>query len=313
MRSPDASAGPYPRPSTRNGKPQSRLKTAPDDWVTKCDQKPSCVPGRRRLRPSSRIESPHAMRGGGASPVGRSRAAATTATNATTATDAEPRNAGVHPAVCSTSESGIAESTCPSWPTLANHCDRTGTRGPENQELMRRRPETNVMASPAPTSTRPRIATSSEVESASVTCPATISSAPVASSARGPIRSISTPTGTCSAAYTTSCVTASVESSDAETWNRSTASTDAMPSEPRCSTDERYATMATPRTRRARRVLIGTTIPTAPGSGGRSMGPRADQLAGVRPRRRRRGDGVPGTSPARRRSRRRSAGRRPRP
>jgi len=32
-----------------NGNPHSRVNTVPDDWVTKCDQKPSWVPGRLKL------------------------------------------------------------------------------------------------------------------------------------------------------------------------------------------------------------------------------------------------------------------------
>jgi hypothetical protein len=31
------------------GKPQSSVKTVPEDWVTKWDQKPNCVPGLLKL------------------------------------------------------------------------------------------------------------------------------------------------------------------------------------------------------------------------------------------------------------------------
>nr|WP_246855145.1 hypothetical protein [Cellulomonas sp. Y8] len=80
-------------------------------------------------------------------------------------------------------------------------CVITGTRRAANHAGTSRTTETNVSASPAPTSTRrPASTQPAEGASASTVCPSAIPAAPDATSTRGPYRSSRTPTGTCSSA-----------------------------------------------------------------------------------------------------------------
>jgi hypothetical protein len=83
-------------------------------------------------------------------------------------------------------------------------CVITGTRRGGNQATTTASTLMKVNASPAPTSTRAAMASGSPVATASSSCPAAITSAPVTTSVRAPNRSSSTPAGTCRLAYTSS-------------------------------------------------------------------------------------------------------------
>ncbi len=220
-----------------NGKPQRSVRTVPEDWVTKCDQNPRRVPGRRRLMTTSRTTWPQVSgRGASSEPGGRSRTTINTPTSARRTSPAALRNAGDQPKACRMKENGTAERICPICPMLPTHCETIGTRRVGNQEFTSRNTEVNTAASPRPTSIRPTIAPPSSVVRPSQTWPAMTTVSPAMISTRGPRRSMSTPTGTCMAAYTISCATARVDSAAASIWNRSVASTAATPSVDRCMT-----------------------------------------------------------------------------
>ena len=76
----------------------------------------------------------------------------------------------------------------------------SGTVRPGNHSPMTRSTLMNVIASPAPTSTRAAIAVGTSVASASTSWPAAIVIAPPRIIRREPNRSRATPTGTCRAA-----------------------------------------------------------------------------------------------------------------
>ncbi len=244
----DAMVGPYPNPIDRKGTPHNRLKMVPGDWVTKCDQNPSRVPGRERFsrnwaRTVEGAPGRTTDRVAGGTPL---RTTSSTPISATSDTADAERNAVVHPWLCSSIDNGIADRTCPSAPTVPRSWDANGRVRPENQLESSRRTEINVIASPAPTRMRPRIAIPILGATARVACPATISPAPRRMRNRGPTRSSTIPMGICRPAYTMSCTTASVDSTAAEISNRSVASTPATPRELRCSTAMTYAKVATP-------------------------------------------------------------------
>ena len=85
----------------------------------------------------------------------------------------------------------------PTWPARPVSWAITGLRLAGNHEATSRSTQMNVMASPAPTSTRATTAPPTLVEKASSTWPAAITTPPVTISSRGPNRSTSTPTGIC--------------------------------------------------------------------------------------------------------------------
>ncbi len=183
---------------------------------------------------------------------------------ASTPKAASERYAGVQPWWRSTVASGIALSSWPVWPIMPVSWVTRGTRRAGNQALTSRSTLTNVIASPAPTSTRARMARLSWWDSASMTCPVAMTSAPVAMSRRGPSRSTETPTGICSPAYTSSCSTANVARMLAEAPNRWAAAMPATPSDVRCSTATTYAPSAADHTSQA--LLDVTAARTAPSS-----------------------------------------------
>ena len=76
----------------------------------------------------------------------------------------------------------------------------SGTVRPGNQKPMTRSTLMNVIASPAPTSTRAAMAVGTSVASASTSWPIAIVTPPATMSRRDPNRSSATPTGTCSPA-----------------------------------------------------------------------------------------------------------------
>ena len=95
---------------------------------------------------------------------------------------------------------GTTLKSWPSWPDMPVSWVSSGTRAGANQSGMSRITEMKVMASPAPTSTRPRTPPGMFSAKASWSWPSPISTAPPAIMAREPNRSTSTPTGICSAA-----------------------------------------------------------------------------------------------------------------
>ena len=127
-----------------------------------------------------------------------------TKTNASTSPTAlaaaATEKAAVQPAACSSRANGNADATCPSCPRLPVHCEICGRIRPLNHIGSRRITEMKVIASPAPTSTRPTIAGPIVGDTATTTCPTVSSSAPSSTSRRGPIRSSAMPTGICSPA-----------------------------------------------------------------------------------------------------------------
>ena len=118
----------------------------------------------------------------------------------------------------------------------------------------------NVIASPAPTSTRARIASPIAWVVASTSCPIAISVAPVTISRRDPTRSSITPTGTCIPAYTASCMTLNRLSTNAVVPKRRWASTAATPSDARWNTATEYAAIPRPRISHARRDVRTAAI-----------------------------------------------------
>ena len=166
-----------------------------DDCVTACAQKPNRVPGLRRasLRRASAMRSVSARSSTWS--VGASRTAATTSRQARSESEATERKAVVQPATPRRPAKGMAESNWPDCPRVPTHCCSCGSRRGENQAPSRRSTERKVIASPAPTSTRPTIATPSSLASPTAACPSAIDRAPAAMSTRGPKRSMSTPTG----------------------------------------------------------------------------------------------------------------------
>ena len=136
----------------------------------------------------------------------------------------------------------------PSWPKMPVSWVISGTVRPVNHMPITRSTLMNVIASPAPTSTRATMAVGTSVATARRNWPAAIVSAPARIIRREPNRSSATPTGTCSAAYTASCSTRNSETADAPAENRSCASTAATPSEARWNTATAYAVSATSHT-----------------------------------------------------------------
>ena len=167
----------------------------------------------------------------------------------------------------------MVAATCPSCPSRPVTCVRIGTRRAGNQDGMSRRTLTKVMASPVPTSIRATIAPAGEVVRAMSTWPPAMTSAPRATILREPMRSTSTPTGTCITAYMTSCRTAKTENRDAPIANRAVAYSAATLSEERWNTASPYARTPTPHTSQARegkRTCLILTPGRAPvGSAGR--------------------------------------------
>ena len=95
---------------------------------------------------------------------------------------------------------------------------------------------TKIIASPAPTSIRASTPSSNVPTTANSSWPPVIRASPVRMSSLEPYRSSRTPTGTCSAAYTSSWRTVNVASWVPEISNRSAASSPATPSEVRWKT-----------------------------------------------------------------------------
>ena len=129
----------------------------PENCVEKCVHRPRRVPGSRQA--ARRWCRTCAMSCGGAGTGahgGASRRPA--ATSAATASPATPtaRNDVVQPATCRRATSGIAAASWPPWPSRPVSWVTTGTRrgrepgGDEPQHAVK------VIASPAPTRTRPR-------------------------------------------------------------------------------------------------------------------------------------------------------------
>ena len=78
----------------RNGNPQSSVNTVMPNWLVKCDQSPSRVPGLSQVvRKVRRAPEPHAW----VLSPGASRMTSSTTVARTTPMRAAPRNVGVHP------------------------------------------------------------------------------------------------------------------------------------------------------------------------------------------------------------------------
>ena len=92
---------------------------------------------------------------------------------------------------------GTTLKSWPSWPDMPVSWVSSGTRAGANHSGISRMTEMNVMASPAPTSTRPSTPPGMLSAKASWSWPSPISRAPPAIIAREPNRSTSTPTGIC--------------------------------------------------------------------------------------------------------------------
>lgn len=90
--------------------------------------------------------------------IGPLRTNAATSTNPARLTAAATPYAALHPEAWSRTANGNAEAICPSCPRLPVHCEICGRIGPVNHIGNSRITEMKVMASPAPTSTRPPIA-----------------------------------------------------------------------------------------------------------------------------------------------------------
>ena len=110
------------------------------------------------------------------------------------------RNAGVQPARCRIMANGTTLKSWPSWPDIPVSWVSSGTRTGANQIGISRITAMNVMASPAPTRTRPTTPPGMLSANASCSCPRPIRMAPPAIMAREPKRSTRIPTGICRAA-----------------------------------------------------------------------------------------------------------------
>ncbi len=127
----------------------------------------------------------------------------------------------------------MAATRAPHWPSSAVQAVSTGLRIGGNHDAISRSTLMNTIASPMPTKIRAATAPAYAVVTAKPSWATVISTAPVNSSRCGPYRSISTPTGICMPAYTSSCSTVNVDSCDAEISNRSVAASPATPSDDR--------------------------------------------------------------------------------
>ena len=218
----------------------------------KCDHSPSRVPGSAKDSRSWPSASRQVIGGVACAPIGESRTHTSTATPTSRPIPAAPTYADVQPYVCSTKTSGIVAATWPSCPSRPVTWVRIGTRLAGNHDGISRSTLTKVIASPVPTSMRATIAPPADVVRAMYTCPPAMTSAPSAIIRREPIRSTSTPTGTCMTAYMTSCSTANTENSDAPIPKRAVAYSAATLSEERWNTASPYARTPTPHTSQAR-------------------------------------------------------------
>ncbi|MDI2022123.1 hypothetical protein PJL18_02652 [Paenarthrobacter nicotinovorans] len=190
-----------PWAESRNGYPQVIAKRLPLNCTVKWLHRPSLVPGcfqaLDRETPVARSPWAEALAGW---PGGASRNRQRTRTTANTDIAASVRNAGVHPAECSNNANGTTLNSWPSWPHMPVNWVTRGTLAGANHRGTRRITEMNVMASPAPTRTRPRTPPGMLSAKASWSCPAAMRTAPPATMTRDPNRSTSTPTGICSPA-----------------------------------------------------------------------------------------------------------------
>ena len=138
------------------------------------------------------------MRGG--RPSGESRSSSSASTPDAALSAAADRNVGVHPAAASPAAKPTAASTKPSWLTgpvaLVSFALRSGGNhaGTSRITLM------YTSASPTPSTMRAANPTGSLEVKANIVCAPAMISKPSPIKSRDPYRSISTPTGTCSAA-----------------------------------------------------------------------------------------------------------------
>ena len=182
----------------------------------------------------SRAPAGGATRGG--RPSGESRNSASASSADATLTTAAVRNEGVHPAAASTAAKPTADSTNPSWLTGPVALVSAALRSGGNHAGTSRMTLMNTSASPIPSTTRAANAAGRAEANANVVCAPAMTSSPRTISRRDPYRSISTPTGTWSAAYTSSCTMENAARVAAVIPKRASASVVATPSDERCST-----------------------------------------------------------------------------
>ena len=181
----------------RNGYPQVIANTVPLNWMVKWLHMPSrgarLLPGTGQGHTGGaqalRVAPAGVCRGG------TSCSSRTTRTTATPDSPASDRKAGVQPAECRTKANGTTLSSCPSCPDIPVSWVSSGTRAGANHSGISRMTEMNVMASPAPTRTRPSTPAGTLSAKASWSWPSPMSRAPPAIMAREPNLSTSTPTG----------------------------------------------------------------------------------------------------------------------
>ena len=125
--------------------------------MTKCVHSPRRVPGSRQACRScdQRLARAHvASRGGHAGGVATARTADADGDGGPDAARDEERRA-TSPPSCSSATSGTAAAICPNWPRMPVSCVISGARWGGNHSATSRSTLMNVIASPAPTSTRP--------------------------------------------------------------------------------------------------------------------------------------------------------------
>ena len=192
-------------------------------------------------------------------PGGALRRPTATATAATRPTPAAVTNVGVQPAACRPATSGNAATTCPACPSSPVSWVTRGARRAGNHAGISRSTLMNVIASPAPTSTRAASPSDRLPAAAISSCPPAMSTAPATIMRREPTRSSTTPTGTCIPAYTASWTTPSSDSTPALIPKRCCASRPATPSEARWKTRHRVREDAKSHITQARRATVRTT------------------------------------------------------
>src|SRR5689334_10000852 len=228
----------------------------PEKAVTKWVERPRRVPGSRH---DARSASSRPVAATIVTPGGALRRPTATTTAASRPTPAAMSKVGVHPAACSPATSGNAATIWPACPSSPVSWVTSGARPAGNQAGISRSTLMNVIASPAPTSTRAASPSDRLLAVAISSWPPDMNTAPTTIMRREPTRSSTTPTGTCIPAYTASWTTPSRESTPALMPKRCWASRPATPSEARWKTATVYAKTPSPHITQARRATVSTT------------------------------------------------------
>ncbi len=130
--------------------------------MTKCVHRPSRVPGSRHAWRSWARASPALTARDGGTKSGGSASTEKDTTATPIPTQPATRKDALHPAAPSRATSGMAAAIWPSWPRMPVSWMISGARPGGNHRGTSRSTLMKVIASPAPTSTRPSTASPTE-------------------------------------------------------------------------------------------------------------------------------------------------------